>query len=133
TERQRLPIDLPQAQRATLGGVVAANPSGSRRFGLGTMRDYVIGISAIDASGRLFKGGGRVVKNVAGYDLCKMLVGSLGTLAVITQVTLKLRPIPESSRLLWCAFDHSAAIEQSLAQLVSSSARPVAMDILDPR
>jgi glycolate oxidase FAD binding subunit len=97
------------------------------------MRDYVIGVSAIDASGRLFKAGGRVVKNVAGYDLCKMLVGSLGTLAVVTQVTLKLRPIPESSRLLWCAFDHLAAIEQSLVRLTTSAARPVAIDLLDPR
>jgi len=93
----------------------------------------VIGISAIDASGRLFKGGGRVVKNVAGYDLCKMLVGSLGTLAVITQLTLKLRPIPESTRLLWCVFDHLNAVEQSLARITSSGARPVAIDLLDPR
>src|SRR5262249_30396089 len=82
TERQRLPIDAPQAHRATLGGVAATNASSSRRYGLGTMRDYVIGISAVDASGNLYKAGGRVVKNVAGYDLCKMLVGSLGTLAV---------------------------------------------------
>jgi glycolate oxidase FAD binding subunit len=132
-ERQRLPIDVPQAERATLGGVVAANVSGSRRFGLGTMRDYVIGISAVDASGRSFRGGGRVVKNVAGYDLCKMLVGSLGTLAVVTQVTLKLRPIPEASQILWCAFDHLSAVEQTLARLTTSAARPIALDLIDPR
>jgi glycolate oxidase FAD binding subunit len=132
-ERQRLPIDVPLARRATLGGVVAANVSGARRFGLGTMRDYVIGLSAADASGRLFKSGGRVVKNVAGYDLCKLLVGSLGTLAVVTQVTLKLRPIPESSRLLWCAFDHFSTVERVLAGLTRSSTRPVALELLDAR
>ena len=82
-ENQRLPIDIPQADQATLGGVIASNWSGPRRFGCGTMRDYVIGISAIDATGRQFKSGGRVVKNVAGYDLCKLLVGSHGTLAII--------------------------------------------------
>ncbi|HTI50240.1 MAG TPA: FAD-binding oxidoreductase [Planctomycetaceae bacterium] len=132
-ERQRLPIDVPLARRATLGGVVSTNASGSRRFGLGTMRDYVIGLSAVDASGRLFKSGGRVVKNVAGYDLCKMLVGSFGTLAVVTQLTLKLRPIPESSRLLWCAFDHLSAVELVLARLTTSATRPVALDLLDAR
>ena len=64
--------------RATLGGVVATNWSGPRRYGYGTMRDYVIGISAVDGRGMPFKGGGRVVKNVAGYDFCKLLTGSLG-------------------------------------------------------
>ena len=133
TAGQRLPIDVPHAHRATLGGVAAANAGGSRRFGLGTMRDYLIGVSAVDATGRLFKAGGRVVKNVAGYDLCKMLVGSFGTLAVITQLTLKLRPIPESARWLWCAFDHLWAIEHVLARLTTSAARPVALDVLDGR
>ncbi|HLJ11784.1 MAG TPA: FAD-binding oxidoreductase [Planctomycetaceae bacterium] len=133
SERQRLPIDVPQAHRATLGGVAASNASGSRRFGLGTMRDYVIGISAVDASGRLFKAGGRVVKNVAGYDLCKMLIGSLGTLAVITQLTLKLRPNPESSVILWTTFDRPDQIESVLGRLTTSAARPVALDVLDPR
>lgn len=132
TEGQRLPIDVPQAHRATLGGVAAANACSSRRYGLGTMRDYVIGISAADASGKLFKAGGRVVKNVAGYDLCKMLVGSLGTLAVITQITLKLRPLPEASTILWASFDRIGTIEDVLARLSTSSARPVALDVLDP-
>src|SRR6185295_16370910 len=116
-EKQRLPIDVPQAHRATLGGVAATNASGSRRFGLGTIRDYVIGVSAVDASGRMFKAGGRVVKNVAGYDLCKMLVGSLGTLALITQLTLKLRPLPESTTLLWATFDRLGTIDEVLERL----------------
>jgi glycolate oxidase FAD binding subunit len=130
---QQLPIDVPQMHRATLGGVVATNTSGSRRFGMGTMRDYVIGISAVDAAGRAFKAGGRVVKNVAGYDLCKMLVGSRGSLAVVTQLTLKLRPIPESSRLLWVPFERFGEIEQVLERLTTSETRPVAIDVLNPR
>jgi len=133
TEKQRLAIDVALPRRATLGGVVAANASGSRRFGWGTIRDYVIGVSAVDAAGRLFKAGGRVVKNVAGYDLCKVLVGSHGTLAIITQLTLKLRPIPESSGVLWCAFDHLSSVEQALARLTSSATRPIAVDLLDAR
>lgn len=133
TERQRLPIDVPQAHRATLGGVVATNASGSRRFGMGTMRDYVIGVTAVDASGRLFKAGGRVVKNVAGYDLCKMLVGSQGSLAVITQLTLKLRPDPETSVVLWASFDGLQTIDRALERLTLSAARPVALDVLDSR
>ena len=132
-ERQRLPIDVPQAHRATLGGAAAANASGSRRFGLGTIRDYLIGVTAVDASGRMFKAGGRVVKNVAGYDLCKMLVGSLGTLAVMTQLTLKLRPLPETSVLLWATFDRLGTTDEVLDRLSRSSARPVSLDVLEPR
>ena len=132
-EGQRLPIDMPQAHRATLGGVVATNTSGAHRYGHGTLRDYVIGISAVDATGRLFHSGGRVVKNVAGYDLCKLLVGSLGTLAVITQVTLKLRPIPESSALLLVSFDRWESIDTALEQMLTSAARPVALDVLCSR
>ena len=129
-ENQRLPIDVPQAEQATLGGVIATNWSGSRRFGCGTMRDYVIGISAIDASGREFKAGGRVVKNVAGYDLCKLLIGSRGTLAIITQVTLKLRPILETSALVRLTFDSLSQIDAVLNRLLSSATRPVVIDVL---
>jgi glycolate oxidase FAD binding subunit len=131
-EGQRLPIDVPQSHRATLGGIIACNTSGARRLGLGTLRDYVIGTSAIDAAGALFKSGGRVVKNVAGYDICKVLVGSLGTLGVITQVTLKLRPIPESTRWLWAGFSRFDQIEPVLQRLLLSATRPIAIEVLDP-
>ncbi len=130
-ERQRLPIDVPQAHRATLGGIIACNAGGARRYGLGTLRDYIIGISAISAPGSLFKAGGRVVKNVAGYDLCKVLNGSLGTLGLITQVTLKLRPIPESGRWLWAGFSRFADIEAVMQKLLLSATRPIAMEVLD--
>jgi glycolate oxidase FAD binding subunit len=129
---QQLPVDVAQAHRATLGGALATNTSGPRRYGYGTLRDYVIGISAVDAGGRLFHSGGRVVKNVAGYDLCKLLVGSLGTLAVVTQVTLKLKPLPESCAFLWATFGSFSDIDSALAGLLTSSARPVAIEVLNP-
>ncbi|HVJ67401.1 MAG TPA: FAD-binding oxidoreductase [Caulifigura sp.] len=130
-EGQRLPIDVPDAHRATLGGAIAANASGPRRFGHGTFRDYVIGISAVDGVGRPFSAGGRVVKNVAGYDLCKLLVGSLGTLAVITQVTLKLRPVAEAHRVLWLAASSPEQIEAWLVRLGLSQTRPTAIEVVN--
>lgn len=129
-ERQRLPIDVPHADLATIGGVIATNFNGPRRYGSGTVRDYVIGISGVDGRGVAFKGGGRVVKNVAGYDFCKLLTGSLGTLAVITQVTLKVRPIPESTALLACGFASLAEAESALAALINSQTTPAAIELL---
>jgi glycolate oxidase FAD binding subunit len=130
-EGLRLPIDIPQWERATLGGALAANASGPRRFGLGTFRDYVIGLTAIKADGQVFHSGGRVVKNVAGYDLCKLLVGSMGTLAIVTQVTLKLKPLPEASALVCAAFANLADREAAVAGLLKSETRPVAIDTLN--
>jgi glycolate oxidase FAD binding subunit len=129
-ERQRLPIDVPEADRATIGGVIATNWNGPRRYGEGTVRDYVIGISAVDGRGMPFKGGGRVVKNVAGYDFCKLLTGSLGTLGVITQVTLRLKPIPEQSALVACAVPDATAAQKLLAALVTSKTAPTAIELL---
>src|SRR5207248_610739 len=90
---------------------------------------YVIGISAVNDAGQQFKAGGRVVKNVAGYDLCKLLIGSLGTLGIITEVTLKLRPLAEEQALVTVACDDSA-LEALLNQLHSSRTRPVCLDLL---
>lgn len=130
TEKQRLPIDVPHAEQATLGGVLAANVSGPRRLGFGTLRDYVIGISTINDQGQEVKAGGRVVKNVAGYDLCKLHIGALGTLGIISQVTLKLRPSPECSSLV--AFGcETEALDRLLDQLHATRTRPVCLDLLN--
>jgi glycolate oxidase FAD binding subunit len=129
-EGQHLPIDVPRAANATIGGVVATNWSGPRRLGHGTIRDYVIGIHAVDGRGVPFKGGGRVVKNVAGYDFCKLLTGSLGTLGVITQLALKVKPLPESAGTVVAACADVATAEILLDRLAALSAPPVAIDYL---
>jgi glycolate oxidase FAD binding subunit len=129
-ERQQLPVDVPRAADATLGGVVATNWSGPRRLGHGTLRDYVIGIHAVDGRGVAFKGGGRVVKNVAGYDFCKLLTGSLGTLGVITQLALKVKPLPEHSAAVVASCHELAVAEAILARLVHLDATPTAIDLL---
>jgi glycolate oxidase FAD binding subunit len=92
---QWLPLDPPRPARTTLGGLVAANLSGPLRASQGTARDLLLGIAVVGADGALVRGGGRVVKNVAGYDLPKLHVGALGTVGVIVELTFKVRPRPE--------------------------------------
>jgi glycolate oxidase FAD binding subunit len=130
-EKQRLPIDVPHAERATIGGILAANVSGPRRYGFGTSRDYVIGITVVNDQGQQTKAGGRVVKNVAGYDMCKLYVGSLGTLGVITQVTFKLRPVP-AEQALFAFVCPPEQIDAALTQLHATRTRPVCIELLNP-
>lgn len=132
TEKQRLPVDVPLADRATLGGAIACNVSGPRRYGLGTFRDYVIGISVVNDQGEEVKAGGRVVKNVAGYDLCKLYTGSLGTLGIITQVTLKVRPLPEVSTLVDLHCEPRINLAALLDVLHGSRTRPACISVLSP-
>ena len=129
-EKLCLPIDVPQPEAATLGGVIATNWNGPRRYGQGTVRDYVIGIAAVDGRGKPFKGGGRVVKNVAGYDFCKLLTGSLGTLGIITGATLRLKPIPQRSTLMAVRVESYEQAENLLTELVHSTATPTAIELL---
>ena len=129
-ENLRLPIDVPRPDEATLGGAIAVDASGPRRFGFGTLRDYVIGISAVNDEGAEFKAGGRVVKNVAGYDLCKLLVGSLGTLGIVTQVTLKLRPLTEERALIAIPTD-AAGLDALVDKAMASRTRPVLLDVVN--
>jgi glycolate oxidase FAD binding subunit len=123
---------VPHPDHATLGGSLATNVSGPRRYGFGTLRDYVIGMTIVNDEGHEAKAGGRVVKNVAGYDLPKLHVGALGTLGIITQVTLKLRPLPEESALLVFRCE-SAQLTDLLDRLHPSRTRPVCIDILNAR
>ena len=107
--RQFVPFDVPNPQRSTLGGIAAANLNGARRVCYGSVRDLVIGMKVALPTGEHIKAGGKVVKNVAGYDMCKLFVGSLGTLGIITELTLRLTPLPEA--------EASLAVSGSLLQL----------------
>lgn len=128
-EGLRLPVDVPQAAQATLGGVIATAWSGPRRFGYGAIRDFVIGIIAVDGRGEVFHGGGRVVKNVAGYDFCKLLTGSLGTLGIIAQVTLKLRPLAEATQICVVPLAELASMDGLLDWLATSDVTPSAVEV----
>jgi glycolate oxidase FAD binding subunit len=132
-QRQRLPVDIPQPDRATVGGAVAVNTGGPRQYAYGTMRDYLLGFTAVDGTGTTFSGGGRVVKNAAGYNMCRLMAGSLGTLGVLTQVTLMVRPAAEMSALVACELPDFNLAEKLLAGLVRSPVRPVAIELLAGR
>jgi glycolate oxidase FAD binding subunit len=129
TENQQLPIDVPD-DRMTLGQMVADDISGPRQFGYGTLRDYVIGIEAIDGRGRVFHAGGRVVKNVAGYDLCRLLVGSRGELGTISQLTFKLKPLATRQTLVIAGFRSWRDIETALERLNLTATTPVILDVI---
>jgi glycolate oxidase FAD binding subunit len=129
-KRQRLPIDVPRADRATLGGVVASDPSGPWRYRWGTVRDYVLALRAVDGTGQEFSAGVGVVKNAAGYNLCRLMTGSLGTLGVITQVTLMVRPLPERSALAACEVADFDMAERLLAELVRTDTLPSSIELL---
>src|SRR5262249_7775903 len=100
------------AGRGTIGGALAANVSGPRRIKAGAARDHFLGFSAVSGRGETFKSGGRVVKNVTGYDLCKLIAGSWGTLAAMTEVTIKVLPRPETEHtLLILGLEPARAVE----------------------
>jgi len=99
-QRQFLPLEPPRAEAASAGGTAAVNLNGPRRMFYGGVRDLVIGIRVIQPDGTPIKWGGKTVKNVAGYDMCKLFVGSLGTLGIITELTFKVFPVPEVARTI---------------------------------
>lgn len=123
-QRQWLPLDPPGFQTASLGAVAACNSSGALRLGFGTPRDYVIGLKLAHADGAESKSGGQVVKNVAGYDMNKLYVGSYGTLAIITELTFKLRPLAEHNATILVASKDRGALFQLAARVLSSELQP---------
>jgi glycolate dehydrogenase FAD-binding subunit len=109
------------ADQGTLGGAIAVNAAGPRRIKAGAARDHILGFAAVSGRGERFKGGGRVMKNVTGYDLPKLMTGSHGTLAVLTEITLKVLPAPEAARtLILPGLDDGSAI-RALSQALGSA------------
>jgi glycolate oxidase FAD binding subunit len=127
-EGQTLPIDT-ASEDTTVGDMVLQDQCGPRQFGYGTLRDYVIGIAAVDGHGRLFHAGGRVVKNVAGYDLCRLLTGSNGKLGQLLHVTFKVRPLPATQQLIIAGFRTLQHLEKALNTLNTTAATPVILDV----
>ncbi|MGI8995642.1 MAG: FAD-linked oxidase C-terminal domain-containing protein, partial [Pyrinomonadaceae bacterium] len=127
---QWLPLDPPDDGSATLGGVAATGLGGAQSFGYGTPRQFVLGMKVVLGDGRIIKAGGGVVKNVAGYDLCKLFVGSYGTLGLITELTVKLRPFPESQATLIVSGKTTDTALRAARSLFSKQFFPVALELL---
>jgi glycolate oxidase FAD binding subunit len=130
--RQMVPLDPPFAALATVGGVVAANSSGPRRRLYGTARDLVIGMTFATLEGKLVKCGGMVVKNVAGLDMGKLMIGSFGTLAALAVLNFKLQPMPQVERLFLLSFDSLDTAIAARDKILKSVLQPASIDLLNP-
>lgn len=128
---QWVSLDPADSGRATVGGVLAADAAGPRRHLYGTARDALIGLTVVTADGVVVKGGGKVVKNVAGYDLPKLFVGSYGTLGVIVEATFRLRPLPDDERLVAVGFDRLKDAGAGARAVLGSDLIPNALELLD--
>ena len=125
-QKQIAPFDAPFPERSTIGGIVAANLNGPKRSSYGSVRDLVIGVKVVLGSGEQIKAGGKVVKNVAGYDMCKLFTGSFGSLGIITEITLRVAPIPEQSAT-GIAHGNLAQASQLAHELTNSKLLPTAV------
>jgi len=132
TAGQRLALNPPEVG-ATLGGIVAANPSGPLRLRYGTVRDLLIGVTVVLADGTVAKAGGKVVKNVAGYDLCKLFTGSLGTLGVVVETIWRLHPLPAARRTVAVTLASPEAAGAAVQDLLHAPGSPLVLDALELR
>jgi glycolate oxidase FAD binding subunit len=117
---QFVALDPLWPEHATVGGILATNDSGSLRQRYGSLRDLVIGMTLVLADGTIARSGGRVVKNVAGYDLCKLVTGSFGTLAVITEATFRLHPLPQHTQTFTVCAPQAAKLAPLMATIRAS-------------
>jgi len=123
-----LPLDPPFTDKATLGGIVATNSSGPKRFLFGTARDLVIGMKTVFPNGDIVVTGGKTVKNVSGYDLGKLLIGSFGTLGIICEITFKLLPLPEKEATLLIPFSSLNGANEFVHEIIHSQMIPAAVE-----
>lgn len=131
--RQALPLDPPAFSSRTLGGMAATQASGPQRLRYGTMRDLLLGVRFVQADGVVTWGGAKVVKSVTGYDVPKLMVGALGTLGVLAELTLRLHPIPEHEGTWLASFRSMAQAQECVAGLLESTVQPSRLEILDDR
>jgi glycolate oxidase FAD binding subunit len=128
---QWLSLDPADRDVATVGGILASNASGPRRHLYGTCRDLLIGVTVVSADGTVVRGGGKVVKNVAGYDLPKLFIGSFGTLGVLVEATFRLRPRPDADRLAVVRFERLAESGAAARAIMASDLIPSALELVD--
>lgn len=128
--RQFLPWDPPGGTGRTLGGIAATGRSGTLRTGFGQPRDWVLGLEAVTGAGTRMESGGRVVKNVAGYDLTRLIVGSHGTLAVITKLNLKVRPVPATEMTGIVRSPDRASLWNLARSILHTGLQPVALEVV---
>lgn len=131
-DRLLFACDPPSPERATVGGVLARAGHGPLRYGYGAVRDYCIGVRFVTGDGRRAKGGGRVVKNVAGYDLMKLLIGSYGTLAVITSASFKLFPASRQTRTYLAEFATAREALEFRDRVMLSPLSPMCLELVSP-
>lgn len=129
THGQRLALDPLWPERATVGGIVATNDSGALRLRYGGVRDLIIGITVVLADGTVAASGGKVVKNVAGYDLPKLMTGSLGTLGIIARAVFRLHPLPENSQTLTWRFPNSKRANEFMLAIADSRVLPTGLQL----
>jgi FAD/FMN-containing dehydrogenase len=125
------PLDPADMETATIGGEIATNANGPLRLMYGTVRDLVLGVTVVTPTGDIVHTGGKTMKNVAGIDLCKLFIGSWGTLGVITEAVLRLFPLPEVSKSLMMTFATPADAFRLVAQLLNSPLTPSAIELVD--
>ncbi len=129
---QFLPLDTPFGEEATLGGTLATAATGPRRLAWGAPRDIVLGLKVALPGGEVIRPGGKVIKNVAGYDLLKLFIGSLGTLGIILEATFRLLPLPEARATLGATFGNLESSLSASRQILSSRLEPAALALLNP-
>ncbi len=130
--RQMVALDPPFFAKATVGGVIATNSTGPMRRSYGTARDQVIGMKFVTVAGRQVSSGGMVVKNVAGLDMGKLMIGSFGTLAVVTSVNFRLHPMPEQTHTFVFSFNDVEELIEKRNSILYSVLRPMSLDIISP-
>jgi glycolate oxidase FAD binding subunit len=130
--RQFLPLAVAFMNRATVGGTIASGIDSALRQSYGTARDYVLGMEFVTGDGRIVKSGGRVVKNVSGYDLHKLMIGAFGTLGVMTKINLRTFPLPTSTRGFVASAESADRVMQLRQHVAQSPLRPLTMEILSP-
>ena len=128
-----LPLDPPYSEKATIGGVIAANASGPKRYSYGSARDLLLGLKAVTPTGDIVSFGGKTVKNVSGYDMTKLMIGSWGGLGVITEITTKLLPLPEASATMLVSFEKPAAAGLFIRKIIHSTLLPSAVELLESK